>query len=445
MAQEVMQNVPKNEQAAYASAVLSVKVRIHQQLLDTLDFVAARKMTLEQLHEECTRRLDTLLTEQRCPLTAQEKANLIHEIMDEIFGLGPLEVLLRDPTVSDILVNGPHQIYVERFGRLEQTGASFRDVNHLMVAIQRIAANVGRRIDEASPMLDARLSDGTRVNAIIPPLSLVGPAMSLRRFAKIPIDMNRLIELETLTVEMAEFLRACVRCKVNVLVSGGTGTGKTTFLNALSREIPVDERLVTIEDAAELQLQREHVVRLESRPSNIEGKGEVTQRDLLRNSLRMRPDRIIIGEVRGPEAFDMLQAMNTGHEGSMTTVHANSPRDALGRVENMVSMAGLNYPVHVIRQQIASAMQLLIHLDRLTGGRRKVVRVEEITGMEGETVCLQDIFTYNQTGVDEQGFAAGQFMASGVAPQLLRKLRAEGVDLAPNFFHHRVLSFAAGT
>jgi len=269
--------------------------------------------------------------------------------------------------------------------------------------------------------------------------------MSLRRFAKIPIDMNRLIELETLTVEMAEFLRACVRCKINVLVSGGTGTGKTTFLNALSREIPVDERLVTIEDAAELQLQREHVVRLESRPPNIEGKGEVSQRDLLRNSLRMRPDRIIIGEVRGPEALDMLQAMNTGHEGSMTTVHANSPRDALGRVENMVSMAGLNYPVHVIRQQISSAMQLLIHLDRLTGGRRKVVRIEEITGMEGETVCLQDIFTFNQTGVDEQGYAAGQFMASGVAPQLLRKLRAEGVDLAPNFFHHRVLSFAART
>ena len=443
MDQEVIQNVPRNEQAAYASTVQSVKVRIHQQLLDTLDFIEARKMSLEQLHAECTRRLDVLLNEQRCPLTAQEKANVIHEIMDEIFGLGPLEVFLRDATVSDILVNGPHQIYVERFGRLEQTGASFRDGNHLMAAIQRIAANVGRRIDEASPMLDARLPDGTRVNAIIPPLSLVGPAMSLRRFAKIPIDMNRLIELEALTVEMAEFLKACVKCKINVLISGGTGTGKTTFLNALSREIPVDERLLTIEDAAELQLQREHVVRLESRPPNIEGKGEVTQRDLLRNSLRMRPDRIIIGEVRGAEALDMLQAMNTGHEGSMTTVHANNPRDAMGRVENMVSMAGLNYPVHVIRQQISSALQLLIHLDRLTGGRRKVVRIEEITGMEGEKVCIQDIFTYTQTGVDEQGNAAGQFQASGVAPQLLHKLRSEGVEFAPNFFHHRVLSFAA--
>jgi pilus assembly protein CpaF len=443
MDHEVIQHAPKNEQASYASTVQSVKVRIHQQLLDTLDFIEARKMTLDQLHAECTRRLDVLLNEQRCPLTAQEKANVIHEIMDEIFGLGPLEVFLRDATVSDILVNGPHQIYVERFGRLEQTGASFRDANHLMAAIQRIAANVGRRIDEASPMLDARLPDGTRVNAIIPPLSLVGPAMSLRRFAKIPIDMNRLIELETLTVEMAEFLRACVKCKINVLISGGTGTGKTTFLNALSREIPVDERLLTIEDAAELQLQREHVVRLESRPPNIEGKGEVTQRDLLRNSLRMRPDRIIIGEVRGAEALDMLQAMNTGHEGSMTTVHANSPRDALGRVENMVSMAGLNYPVHVIRQQISSALQLLIHLDRLTGGRRKVVRIEEITGMEGEKVCIQDIFTFTQSGVDEQGYAVGQFQASGVAPQLLRKIRSEGVELAPNFFHNRVLSFAA--
>jgi pilus assembly protein CpaF len=308
-----------------------------------------------------------------------------------------------------------------------------------MVVIQRIAANVGRRIDESSPMLDARLDDGSRVNAVIPPLSLVGPAMSLRRFGGTPIDARRLVELDSMAEEMSQFLDACVRCKVNVLVSGGTGTGKTTILNVLSRWIPATERVVTIEDAAELRLQRKHVVRLESRPPNIEGKGEVTQRDLLRNSLRMRPDRIIIGEVRGAEAFDMLQAMNTGHEGSMTTVHANTARDALGRIENMVSMAGLNYPIHVIRQQLASALHLVVHLDRLTGGRRKIVRIEEITGMEGDRICLQEIFMYRQTGIDKNGYAEGHFEACGVCPQLLKRLQAEGVDFAVEFFQRRRL------
>ncbi len=425
--------------AARPAVSQNIKGNVHKRLLETLNFVEARRMSVEQLHAECSRRVDVLLNEQRCPLTAQEKAQLLHELMDDIFGLGPLEAFLRDPTVSDILVNGPHQIYVERFGRLEETDAAFRDADHLMVVIQRIAANVGRRIDESSPMLDARLVDGTRVNAIIPPLSLIGPSMSLRRFGEVPIDAAKLVELDAMAPEMGKFLEACVRCKTNVIVSGGTGTGKTTILNVLSRWIPPTERVVTIEDAAELRLQRKHVVRLESRPPNIEGRGEVAQRDLLRNSLRMRPDRIIIGEVRGAEAFDMLQAMNTGHEGSMTTVHANTARDALRRVENMVSMAGLNYPIHVIRQQISSAIHLLIHLDRLTGGRRKIVCIEEITGMEGDRICLQEIFQYRQTGIDKFGHAEGSFEVCGVCPQILKRLSSEGVDFGPDFFQRRRL------
>ena len=422
----------------------TIKSKVHRRLLETMDFVQARQMSREQLQAECSRRVDMLLSEQGCPLSATEKAQLLRELMDEIFGLGPLEVFLRDPTISDILVNGPHQIYIERFGRLEKTNVTFRDEDHLMLVIHRIAANTGRRIDEASPMLDTRLLDGTRVNAIIPPLSLVGPAMSLRRFGDIPIDCDKLTELGSWPVELANFLRSCVRCKMNVLISGGTGTGKTTLLNVLSKWIPPGERVVTIEDAAELQLQREHVVRLEVRPPNIEGKGEVTQRDLLRNSLRMRPDRIIIGEVRGAEALDMLQAMNTGHEGSMTTVHANNPRDALRRVENMVSMAGLNFPVHVIREQMASALDLLIHLTRLTGGRRKITTLAEITGTEGDTICLQDIFYFHQTGIDPDGHATGHFEATGVRPQLLPRLQAEGVSLDADFFQRRILKSEQG-
>jgi pilus assembly protein CpaF len=321
-----------------------IKATVHARLLETLDFAEAMRMPPEQLYRECSRRVDALLTEQRCPLSARQKQQLLGEVMDEVFGLGPLEEFLRDQSVSDILINGPHEIYIEREGLLHQTEASFRSDEHLLQVIHRIAASVGRRIDESSPMLDARLVDGSRVNAIIPPLSLDGPALSIRRFGTKPLDIARLVTLGAVAREMAEFLEVCVQCKINLLISGGTGTGKTTLLNALSRWIPPGERVITVEDAAELQLQRKHVVRLETRPPNIEGQGQVTQRDLLRNSLRMRPDRIIIGEVRGAEALDMLQAMNTGHEGSMTTVHANSGRDALARVENMVSMAGLNYP-----------------------------------------------------------------------------------------------------
>ena len=416
-----------------------IKANVHQKLLEILDLNEARRMPVEQLHAECANRVDALLNEHKYPLAGPERQQLLREVMDEIFGLGPLEEFLRDPFISDILVNGPHQIYIEREGRLELTDASFMDNNHLMRVIHRIGTNVGRRIDESTPMLDARLPDGSRVNAIIPPLSLDGPILSIRRFGVNPIDIHRLLELDSLTEDIAFFIEACVQCKMNILISGGTGTGKTTLLNALSRWIPPGERVVTIEDTAELQLQRDHVVRLETRPPNIEGEGKITQRDLLRNSLRMRPDRIIIGEVRGEETLDMLQAMNTGHEGSMTTVHANNPRDALRRIENMVSMAGINYPVRAIREQVSSALDVLIHVGRLTGGSRKIMKIVEMTGMEGDTICLHDIFRFNQTGVDNNGNAYGHFEACGVRPRLLDRLKAEGVEVPPGLFQRRVL------
>ncbi|MHC4293414.1 MAG: CpaF family protein [Planctomycetota bacterium] len=416
-----------------------IKVKVHRKLIEILDLNEARRIPIEELHKECSHRIDALIAEYQHPLSGPEKEKLLHEVMDEVFGFGPLEPFLRDPGISDILVNGPHLIYIERFGQLEKTEATFIDDAHLLRVIRRIGQNVGRRIDESSPMLDARLPDGSRVNAIIPPLSLDGPALSIRRFGVNPIDMPRLLELDSLTQELATFIEACVQCKMNMLISGGTGTGKTTLLNALSKWIPPGERVVTIEDAAEIQLQRDHVVRLETRPPNIEGKGIVTQRDLLRNSLRMRPDRIIIGEVRGGETLDMLQAMNTGHEGSMTTVHANSPRDALRRLENMVSMTGINYPVRALREQISSALDILIHIERLLGGSRKIVRIVEITGMEGDIVCLHEIFRFNQLGVDSNGLAYGQFEACGVCPQLLDRLKAYGAHLPQNMFMRRVL------
>jgi len=422
-----------------ADTMLQIKARIHRRLLEVLDLNEAQRIPIEQLHVECADRVDALLKDEKYPLSGPEKQKLLREVMDEVFGFGPLDEFLRDPLVSDILVNGPHKIYIEREGRLEQTNASFLDARHLLRIIRRIGTNVGRRIDESTPMLDARLPDGSRVNAIIPPLALDGPALSIRRFGVNPLDMERLLEVDALSDEMALFIEACVQCKMNVLISGGTGTGKTTLLNALSRWIPSGERLVTIEDAAELQLQREHVVRLETRPPNIEGEGEVTQRDLLRNSLRMRPDRIIIGEVRGGETLDMLQAMNTGHEGSMTTVHANNPRDALRRLENMVCMSGINYPVHAIREQISSALDVLIHVGRLIGGSRKIVQIVEIAGMEGNTICLHDIFRFNQTGVDSDGNAYGQFEVCGVRPRLLTRLKAHGVEMSPDMFQRRIL------
>ena len=423
-----------------STALQDIRMNVHKRLLATLDLVEAQRMPEDDLRRECMQRVDSLLNEEKCPLSTPMKQQLVQEVMDEVFGLGPLEDFLRDPTISDILANGPHNIYIERYGRLEKTDGAFRDDAHLMQVIQRIGSRVGRRIDESSPMLDARLADGSRVNAIIPPLALDGPALSIRRFGTIPIGIDGLLQLGTLTEEMALFLQACVRCKMNVLISGGTGSGKTTLLNVLSRWIPDEERLVTIEDAAELQLPREHVVRLETRPANIEGKGQVTQRDLLRNTLRMRPDRIIIGEVRSAEALDMLQAMNTGHEGSMTTVHSNNSRDAMRRVENMVTMAGLNYPVKTIRQQMSSALDLLVHLSRVTGGKRKVTDISEVAGMEGDLICLHELFAYRQSGVDEEGHAVGQFEACGTRPRLLDRLLSEGVELPDGFFQRRVLA-----
>ena len=414
---------------------------IHERLINSINLTEARRMSLPQLQTECTQRVDTLISQLGFPLTAHEKQQLIRDVMDEIFGLGPIETLLHDDSVSDVLVNGagPGRVYVERLGRLEPATVSFQDDDHLIRVIQRIANAVGRRIDESSPMLDARLADGSRVNAIIPPLTLDGPVMSIRRFGKIPIEINRLLGMGSMLPEMSDFLRACVQSRRSILISGGTGSGKTTLLNVLSKWIPPRERVITIEDAAELRLQREHVVRLETRPPNIEGKGEITQRDLVRNALRMRPDRIIVGEVRGGEALDMLQAMNTGHEGSMTTVHANTPRDAIRRVENMVSMAGLDYPVKVIRQQIASAINVLVQLSRLTGGQRKIVNIAEVTGMEGDAVCIQDIFVYQQTGVDADGHATGSFEATGVRPRALDKFREEGIVIDPGSFQRHVL------
>jgi pilus assembly protein CpaF len=421
----------------------TIKSEVHRRLLETMDLAQARRMPREQLQQECSRRVDHLLNEQRCPLSAPEKLKLLREVMDEIFGLGPLEDLLRDPLVTDILINGPHQIYLEKQGRLHETEQQFRDNDHLLQVIQRIAARVGRRIDESAPMLDARLADGSRVNAIIPPLALDGPAMSVRRFGTIPFDIERLVGIGALTREMSTFLEACVKCRMNILISGGTGSGKTTLLNCLSRWIPQGERVVTIEDAAELQLQRRHVVRLETRPSNIEGKGEVTQRELVKNTLRMRPDRIILGEIRGGEALDMLQAMNTGHDGSMTTVHANNTRDALRRIENMVSMAGLNFPVHAIREQMSSAINLLVQVGRITGGRRRIRSITEITGMEGEAVCMQDIFRFKQMGVDADGHATGQFEVCGVRPHCLERILSEGIQLPQDMFRGRVLAHTA--
>ncbi len=436
--QEQTFELEKNDQRDN-KALQRIKADIHRKLLELLDLNEARQIPIEQLHKECSNRVDALLNARQYPMSGPDKQRLLREVMDEVFGFGPIEVLLRDPNVSDILINGPHQIYIEKFGQLEKTDVTFMDDKHLMRIINRIGTNVGRRIDESTPMLDARLPDGSRVNAIIPPLALDGPMVSIRRFGTNPIGIHRLLELETLTEEMAFFMKACVQCRMNILISGGTGTGKTTFLNAISKWIPSGERVVTIEDAAELQLQQEHVIRLETRPPNIEGEGCITQRDLVRNTLRMRPDRIIVGEVRGGETLDMLQAMNTGHEGSMTTVHANNPRDALRRLENMVSMAGINYPVGAIREQLSSALDVLIHLERMTGGKRKVVKIVEITSMEGDTICLHDIFQFNQTGVDDTGHACGQFEACGVRPLLLNRLHAKGADVPIDLFKRRTL------
>jgi pilus assembly protein CpaF len=417
-----------------------LKVRIHQQLVERLDVQNLRALPPETVRGEVRNVIRDLCQSEKGLLTSADQERLMDDVMDETFGLGPLETLLKDPTICDILVNRFDKIYVERHGRLEPVETRFRDNSHLRQIIDRIVGQVGRRVDETSPMVDARLSDGSRVNAIIPPLALDGPAMSIRRFGTRPLQFEDLLRYGAFPRSVMDFLSAAVQARCNVIISGGTGSGKTTLLNCLSRYIPADERVITIEDAAELQLQQPHVVRLETRPTNIEGRGEVNQRDLVKNCLRMRPDRIIIGECRGAETLDMLQAMNTGHEGSMTTIHANNTRDALARLEVMICMAGYDIPMRAVRQQIASAVQLLVQASRLSGGKRKVTRVSEIVGMEGDNLLLHDIFAFEQSGVDENGGALGQFVCQGLRPKCVERIEHRGTRLPADMFQRRTMT-----
>ncbi len=415
-------------------AYYDLKTRIHRQLIERLDLAKLDVLPVEAVQQQIRRIVEDMLAADETPLSRQEREQLVVEVEHETFGLGPLEPLMQDPTVSDILVNGSKEVYVERRGKLERTRVIFRDDAHLLQIIERIVSAVGRRVDESSPMVDARLPDGSRVNAVIPPLALDGPVLSIRRFAADPYRMADLIEFGTLTAGLAEILRAAVQARLNILVSGGTGAGKTTMLNVLSNAIPNTERIVTIEDSAELQLQQEHVVRLETRPANIEAQGAVTQRDLVRNALRMRPDRIVVGEVRGPEVLDMLQAMNTGHDGSLSTVHANSTRDALSRLETMVLMSGVSLPVRAMRDYIASALDLMVHLARLSDGTRKVTRVTEVVGMEEDVVTTQDIFMFEQQGIDADGRVIGFYRATGIRPKFSERLERAGIHLGPEVF-----------
>ncbi len=394
----------------------------------------------DELRREVHRVADALCQRSSNLLNRGERERLVSEVLDETFGLGPLEPLLKDPTVTDILINGPNTVYVERGGRLERASVAFSDERHLIHTIQRIVSQTGRRVDETSPMVDSRLPDGSRINAVIPPLALDGALVSIRRFGNKPIQAKDLVTNKSIALEMMDFLGACVRARLNILVSGGTGSGKTTLLNALSAFIPASQRVITIEDAAELRLQQPHVGRMETRPANIEGNGEVTTRDLVRNALRMRPDRIIVGECRGAEALDMLQAMNTGHEGSMTTIHANDTRDALGRLEIMVSMAGFELPLWSIRRQIASAVHVVVQVSRLMGGARKVVKISEVIGVEGENVAMHDLFVFKQTGVDDQERAQGYFQSTGIRPHYLERLASLGIRLRADLFDRRILN-----
>ncbi len=410
------------------------KQRINEQLLTVLDLSLIDTIETDKARKEIREIVERLLTEESAPLSRKQRQLIVERIEDEVMGLGPLEPLLADHTISDILVNGFDTIYIERRGKLELTNARFTDNAHLFNTIDRIVSAVGRRIDESSPMVDARLADGSRVNAIIPPLAIDGAMLSIRRFGVELLSMDKLIELGTVTEEIAQVLSAIVRARLNVVVSGGTGSGKTTMLNILSGYIPEDERIVTIEDSAELQLQQHHVVRLETRPPNIETKGEVTSRDLVRNSLRMRPERIIVGEVRGGEALDMLQAMNTGHDGSITTIHANSPRDALGRIENMVSMTGIAFPINALRSQIASAIDIVLQIARLEDGKRKLVSVQEINGMEGDVITMSELFAFQREGIDEDKNVIGKLQATGIIPAFHKDLAQRGIDLPIEVF-----------
>ncbi len=423
-----------NLQTFVRSEYQQVKADLHRKILDRLNLEKLGRTPSDTAREEVLILIRSSVNSEAVPLSFAERERLSREILDEIFGLGPLEPLLKDPTISDILVNRYDRVYIERGGRLELTGLSFKDDAHLMQIIDRIVSKVGRRVDESSPMVDARLADGSRVNAIIPPLAIDGPCLSVRRFGHDPLTARNLVENKSITEPMLELLSNMVKGKLNILISGGTGAGKTTLLNVLSGYIPPTERIVTIEDAAELQLKQEHVVRLETRSPNIEGKGAVRQRQLVINSLRMRPDRIVVGEVRGEEAFDMLQAMNTGHEGSLTTVHANSPRDAMARIENMSLMANLNIPERAVRQQIASAIHAIVQIARLSDGSRKVMSITELTGMDGEMIALRDLFVFDRHGIDEAGKVLGRYKATGVRPHFAERLAAAGCRLRPTLF-----------
>jgi pilus assembly protein CpaF len=411
-----------------------VKTAVHRRLIQRLNLDRVSQLNRDTVRTEVSQIVESLTAAESLPMTLQERERLALEVLDEVFGLGPLEPLLKDPGISDILVNTYRDVYVERRGLLERTNVQFRDEAHLLAIIDRIVSAVGRRIDESSPMVDARLADGSRVNAIIPPLAIDGACLSIRRFAREPLNVDSLLRNQTLTSGMLALLRGCVFARMNILISGGTGAGKTTLLNVLSSFISNRERIISIEDAAELQLHQDHVVRLETRPPNVEGKGAVHQRELVSNSLRMRPDRIIVGEVRGAEALDMLQAMNTGHDGSLTTIHANSARDALGRLETMVAMSGFSLPEIATRRQIASAIDVVVQISRLSDGNRKITSISEITGMEGDIISMQEIFMFRKTGLAENGTVLGDFVVTGIRPRLTERLAASGVNLPPSMF-----------
>ncbi len=418
-------------------AALELKSRMHEVLLDRLNLAAIEKVDTEELRREVSALVNEELRSANTPMRSEDFKQLISELMDEVLGLGPLEPLMADPTINDILVNGHKNVYVERHGILERSRARFRDERHLLRIIEKIVSRVGRRVDESNPWVDARLEDGSRVNAIIRPCAIDGPSLSIRKFSRNPLTLERLVEIGTMSAEAARFLKALVEARMNILISGGTGSGKTTLLNAVSAAIDGRSRIVTIEDAAELQLQQAHVVRLETRPPNPNGQGAVAQRDLVRNALRMRPDRIIVGEVRGPEAFDMLQAMNTGHDGSMTTVHANSARDAISRIEQMVTMIGLDLPLAAVRSQIASGVQIVIQAARMADGRRRIISISEITGIEGNVITMQDIFVFRKLGKTEDGQIHGEFTATGIRPQCMETLLSAGIPFDPSDFMPR--------
>jgi len=433
---EELRIVTVGDAGAFANrdAHTDLKVELHQRLLDVINLQALDQMSRSQIEAEVGDIVYEELAKQNQALNNSERKLLVSDVLDELLGLGPIEPLLKDPTITDILINGHNSVFVERYGVLEHTNVRFKDERHLLRIIQKIVSAVGRRIDESSPMVDARLADGSRVNAIVHPLAIDGASMSIRKFARVPIGMDRLIEIGSVPAQVAEVLKAVVKSRRNVLISGGTGSGKTTMLNAMSAYIDNRERIVTIEDSAELQLQQEHVVRLETRPPNIEGKGEITQRELVKNALRMRPDRIIVGEVRAGEAFDMLQAMNTGHDGSMTTVHANTARDALSRVEQMIGMSGIDIPARSARAQISSALNVVIQIGRLSDGRRKLLSLSELTGMEGDVVTMQEIFRFRQTGIGADGQVLGKFEATGIRPKFIEQVMAHGVTLSADLF-----------